>query len=58
MSFQVFDKVHADPWRLIRSEPVVTQKRIRIPLWKIWKWFSSRTLWVDSHGILLDSHCT
>ena len=58
MSFQVFDKGDADLWKLIRSEPVMAQKRNRIPWWKIWKVFSSRTSWIESYGILLESHCT
>ena len=56
--FQVFDKDDADSWRLIRIEPVVTRKRISISWWKIWKLFSSRTLWTDAHCILLDGQCT
>ena len=58
MSFQVFDKDDAESWRLIRSEPVVTRSRIKISWWKIWKMFSSRTLWTDAQGALLDGHCT
>lgn len=58
MSFQVFDKDDADSWRLIRSEPVVSQKRNKYSWYKIWKIFSSDISWTDAHGTLLDSHCT